>query len=248
MTEKNNIVLSLGIFIVIIAAIGVILYNKPDNSLQYDGVRIYDAIRKYNELSRKGFSVSADIRGRDSEGLVNLNGEVVEGNSGFFVVRDGERYRLVEGPLGSQDIRADIITFSVEEPISIEFSYSNIDSFEEFLSLLKESERFRGAISFTTKEPLNSIIFQEMKNTGFVIYGQNGDNFVSFENGMYVEIKESVDSESLAENLEEVNSELNITDFLSGRVFVFTGAGNDEKAEEVIQERNYESYRKYELK
>ena len=94
---------------------------------------------------------------------------------------------------------------------------------------------------------MDPIMIQRIKNTGFSVYGKEGQEVQTFEKGISVEFKSSVDSELLLENLNMIDQNLNITEFLSGRLFVFMGAENDEEVERIIENKNFETYRKYKL-
>ncbi len=120
---ENKIVLTSFTLCLIVASIAVYFYFSSQGfSLEFSGIRIYDAIYTINLLTTKGINFTVEVLGKDLEGnVVDLKGRVVGCGKGyFFLETKSKRIRIVEGPLGYKDVRASWIKIVPQYRFSVE--------------------------------------------------------------------------------------------------------------------------------
>ncbi len=119
----NKIVLASFALCLIVASTAVYFYFFSQKfSLEFPGIRIYDAVYTINLLGAKGINFTVEVFGKDLEDNdVHLKGRVVGCGKGYFFLETKEkRIRIVEGPLGYKDIRASRIKIIPHYRFSVE--------------------------------------------------------------------------------------------------------------------------------
>ncbi len=120
---ENKIVLASFTLCLIVATMAVYFYFFSQQfSLEFPGIKIYDAVYTINLLGAKGINFTVEVFGKDLEdNSVHLKGRVVGcGRGYFFLETEEKRIRIIEGPLGYKDVRASWIKIIPQYRFSVE--------------------------------------------------------------------------------------------------------------------------------
>lgn len=242
----------LAVFVILLAVLVLVLVNysilKTPGRMVFNGVRIYDAIKSYNYLASNGFDVGVSVTGRDYTGMVSLEGAVVEVHYGWFILDTGKGYRIVEGPMGSQDVRADSISFTVSPAVTVEAVYPPAELGMNDL-IINGFDKFKGSIALETGETPTAGLIQGIRNNDREVYLslEKTIKVEAYNRGIIINIEMPIGMGTLGEMISLINEEVKINKISTGYRFYYTGAGDDKEAddimaglEDVLMARKYE--------
>lgn len=230
--KKELLVISL----LLIISVGFVLYClfKPSNTLKYNGIQIYDAIKKYNLLFSCGFDINVTIIGRDYSGDVELSGTIAEVEEGYFILQINNTYfRIIEGLMGAEDVQAREIYLQVSKPIVVEIVIPPVKSFTQFSDMLKEYERIRCEFAVVTNKTITPLIIQRLRNLGTSFYNIPNVEVEQYDNGFAVIIRKPIKTSDLLKIMNSVNEELQIENFESNYLFLYKGIENEGEINEI---------------
>jgi hypothetical protein len=214
----------IAIVILIIAAFLVVENTllRPTTVFRYTGIQIYDSIRDYNNLEDKGFDIVVNVQGTSDDERVELSGRVVEKYAGWFVMRTGNRYRIIEGPMGSKDVLSDLIYFNVSPRISVEAIFPPQKG--EF-SFQEGYDKIRGSIAFDNAE-IEPTLVQELRNMNEEFYSLTPGRIdvATFGSGVIIDIKVPVDVEDLAAFMGSIDA----SEAQTGYMYYYTGVEDED--------------------
>jgi len=227
------------IFLLLLVGIGFVLYNifKPSGVLKYNGLQIYDAIKEFNYLSSHGFDITATVLGTDYSGDIQLNGKIIEAKEGLFVLQVNDSYyRIVEGLMGVEDIRAKEIYLYVSKPVVVEAIKYPVKSFVEFSNLLEDYEKVKCEFAVVTDKPITPLIIQKFRNLGRSFYDIPNVEVEQYDNGFILNVRNPIEADALLEILNLVNKELYIEKFESNYLFLYKGVENEDEAVKIKED------------
>lgn len=229
----------LAVFVILLAALVMVVLNysvftSPGKAF-FNGVRIYDAIKSYNYLASNGFDISVSVAGRDYKGPVRLEGAVVEVHYGWFILDAGKGYRIVEGPMGSQDVMADYITFSVSPALTVEAVYPPAELDMGGL-ILRGFDKFKGSISLDTEGMPGAGLVQRIRNSDKEVYLSLEKNMEveTYNKGIIIDIGMPIKMGTLEEMISLINDEAKINKISTGYRFYYAGAENEDAADRIM--------------
>jgi len=230
MTSRIKITKLNLLIIFLIAIIGLIFVLNyifiPKNVLKYSGLQIYEAIQKYDYLSSRGFNTTVVIKGQDDRGEVELKGEVTEALSGMLTLYTNETCRIIEGLLGTKDVRAIEIYFLVEKPISIEMIYPSESELDKFLTLLNLADKIKGEFAFTTVKPITSTIILKVKNLNQRCFATSDIEVETYSSDFILKVEKPIRTRDIAEMIIWLDEELSIENFQTTQLSLFKGVEN----------------------
>ena len=215
----------IAIVIVLIAAFLVAenLLQGPTAAFSYSGIQIYDAIRDFRTLDSRGFEASATVVGKASGTPIVLKGAVVDTYPGWFIVDSEGMSRIVEGPMGSNDVLADAISFEVSPRISVEAVYRPERS--SAFRLRTGFRKVRGSIAFDNAR-MTPTLLQEIRNLNQELYSLSSGrvDVMTLGSGFILDIKSPLPVAQVARLVSGIGSD----SVQTGYMYYYSGA-DDEK-------------------
>lgn len=214
--------------VIIIIAAFLIFENtllRPATVSRYNGIQIYDAIRDYRTLESRGFDVVVHVEGSSGGLPVALSGQMAETYAGWFVMSDSSNVginRIVEGPMGSKDVLANLIYFDVSPKISVEAVFGPEKASE--LSLKEGFRRVKGSISFDDAS-ITPTILQELRNLNGEFYSLTPNRIavIPFGSGFIMDIKVPVPVTELEGLIKKIGS----GNVQTGNMYYYTEADDE---------------------
>ena len=201
---------------------------RPSDVFRYPGVQIYDAIRDYKTLDPRGFDVLVRVEGKSGGSPVALEGKVAEASTGWFILSQGGMDRIVEGPMGSKDVLADLIVFEVAPRISVEAVFPPQET--ERFSLREGFRKVKGSIALDDAS-LSPTAVQELRNLNQEFYSLTPGRMeiVTIGSGLIMDIKVPIGTEELGRLLSGIAP----GKVRTGYMYYYTGAEDEKQAEEI---------------
>ncbi len=233
--KKEYIITGISIGIAIIIAIIFIPYSFTTKmQLEYPGIRIYETVNTIERLLSNGFNIEVTVEGRDYyDREIILKGSVINTGKGYFILATEKGFRIVEGPLGVKDVKADRIRIKVNSPIVIEGVFPPEKGKK---LLLKKFEKYKSSIVFKNSN-ISLIEIQNLKNQFQNFYSVNKKmEFETLKNDILIVFNYPVDTEIISKFLDKVN----YTEFITGYNYYYTYANSEEEAKEKIEKLRME--------
>jgi len=220
--------------VVIIIAAFLIFENtllRPAPAFRYNGVQIYDAIRDLKGLDYRGFDITVHVEGKSNNALLKMEGKVTETSAGWFIINSGNAYRIVEGPMGSKDVLADLIYFDVTPRISVEAVFSP-EKTGKFL-FKPGFRKVMGSIAFDNAR-IDPTLLQQLRNLNSEFYSLNPGRIeiTTYGSGFILDMKSPV---SISE-LEGLVGRIDSVSAQTGYMYYYAGADDENAIQNVRQE------------
>lgn len=228
--KKEYFIAGISIAVAIIIAIVFIPYSfTAKTQLEYPGIRIYEVVNTIERLLSKGFDFEVVVEGKDYyDREIKLKGHVVNTGRGYFVLATENGFRIIEGPLGTKDVRADKIKINVKEPVVIEAIFPP----EKGKKLvLKNFEKYKSSIVLKNSN-MSLMEIQNLKNQFPDFYSV--DKKIEFEflkSDILIVLNYPVNTQAISKFLEKVN----YTEFVTGYSYYYTYANSEEEAKKKIE-------------
>lgn len=225
-----------GISVAVAITIAILFFPSSiteKTKIEYPGIRIYEAVNTIERLLYKGFDFEVEVEGKDYLNReVKLEGYVINTGNGYFILategNKSNNFRIVEGPLGSKDIRADKIRIIAKSPFVIEAIFPP-QSGEKLL--LKQFEKYKSSIVFKNAN-ISLIEIQKLKNIFPNFYSVDEKIKTKiFGNEILMVINYPVSTNSIAEFLKKIN----YTEFITGYNYYYTYANSEEEVKDKIE-------------
>jgi hypothetical protein len=220
--------------VVIIIAAFLVAQNtllKPASVSRYNGVQIYDAIRDFKSLENRGFDVTVNVQGTSGGEPLAASGRIVETYAGWFVLGTGGGYRIVEGPMGSKDILANMIQFDVSPELSVEAVFGPVEG--RTFSFREGFRKVKGSIAFEDAA-ITATMLQRLRDLNEEFYSLTPNRIVvtSYGGGLILDIKVPV----AIQELEELVGGLGSGMIRTGYMYYYGGADDEDDIPAIRQD------------
>jgi hypothetical protein len=204
---------------------------RPASVSRYNGVQIYDAIRDFRSLEHRGFDVTVRVEGTSNDKPVQLTGSIVETYAGWFILNSEGAYRIVEGPMGSKDVLANLIYFDVSPTLSVEAVFEP-ETMTKF-SLKEGFRKVRGSIAFDASS-ISPTLFQDIRNLNQEFYSltPNRIEVTQIGSGFVLDIKVPVRISEINELVSKIDS----GEVRTGYMYYYKGADDENDIPEIRQD------------
>ena len=224
--ERGHKIVIVILFIVAFIVIENVAF-RPEGVFRYSGIQIYDVVRDLRSLESNGFDVTVNVQGTSAGEPVSLTGKAVETYTGWLLLKSGDTYRIVEGPMGSKDVLANAIYFDVSPKVSVEAVYPP----QKGLFRLKEGYRkVRGSIAFDDASIAPSVI-QQARNANEEFYSllSGRIDVIPYSSGFILDVKVPVDVEDLSALISGIGS----TSVQTGYMYYYASADDENDAQSI---------------
>jgi len=207
---------------------------RPASVFRYNGVQIYDAIRDFRSLDYRGFDVMVRVEGTSDSKPVQATGPVVETYAGWFIMKSGSTYRIVEGPMGSKDILASLIYFDVSPTISVEAVFEPGAATKTTGFAFEQGFRkVRGSIAFDDAA-IPPTLLQDLRNLNQEFYSltPNRIEVTPFSSGFILDVKVPVSVSAMNELMSKIKGE----DIRTGYMYYYTGVDDEDDIPSIRQD------------
>ncbi|MFH0956853.1 MAG: hypothetical protein V1813_03250 [Candidatus Aenigmatarchaeota archaeon] len=218
------------VMVVLAVAAFMIIENVafvPEGVFRYSGIQIYDVVRDLRSLESNGFDITVNVQGTSAGKAVDLTGKAAEIYTGWFLLKSGETYRIIEGPMGSKDVLASAIHFDVSPAVSVEAVYPP----ERGPLRLKEGFRkVRGSIAFDGAS-ITPTVLQQARNANEEFYSllPGRIDVIPYGSGFILDVKVPVDVEDLSLLLSGINA----SSVQTGHMYYYASADDESDAQSI---------------
>ena len=228
--EKSHKILA----VVIVIAAFLVVENtllKPAYLSRYTGIQIYDAIRDFKSLEQKGFDVIVNVQGMSDSKPLQARGSIAETSTGWFLMKSNGLCRIVEGPMGSKDILANLIYFEVSPTISVEAVFGPEKTTD--FAFKTGFRRVKGSIAFDDAS-ISPTLLQELRNTNKEFYSLSPGRveIIPISSGFVLDIKVPVPISEISGLVGNIKSD----SVQTGYMYYYTGVDDENEIQGIRQD------------
>jgi hypothetical protein len=218
------------ILVVLAIAAFIVIGNialRPEGVFQYSGIQIYDVVRDLRSLESNGFDVTVSVQGTSSGEPVSLTGKAVETYTGWLMIKSGNAYRIVEGPMGSKDVLANAIYMDVSPKVSVEAVYPPGNG---PFRLRDGFRKVKGSIAFDGAS-IEPTALQKARNANEEFYSllPGRIEVIPYGTGFILDVEVPVDVEDLSVLLSGINA----TSVQTGYMYYYASADDENDAQRI---------------